>query len=548
MRGITIITLAALSPAFSFVVALGNSPPLLLDASLEDLRSGLDQGVFTSVDLVQAYLARIKETNHVLHAVVEINPDALAIAAQLDRQRAEAGPDDAPLGPLHGIPVLVKDNMATADKMNTTAGSFALVGARPKSDSTVVSKLRKAGAVLLAKTNMSQWASARSGSIPEGWSAVGGQTFGAYFPGQNPSGSSSGSAVGTSIGLAWAALGSETTSSIIQPAHINNCVGIKPTLGLTSRHLVVPMSTHMDSVGPIARSVKDAAHLLAAIVGPDANDNYTTAIPFHEPPDYVAACKPDALRGKRIGVVRNAHQLFFDEATETSFEAFNNSLHVLRDAGAQVVDGIMLDGIQPFVDGGYLFNVLAADLYSNLPEQYVRHLDENPQNIHSLKDLADFTKSSPNENYPAYDTQFWDIALNMAMSVDSPEFWSQYSAARHNLGPLGITGALQQYSLDALVMPSLYASLSASIIGTPVISVPLGKSPDNSPVIPFPDQTSNVTAPNQPFGIGFAGPPFSEESLIGMAYAFEQKTQIRTKVSPIIQPTTELAHILASKE
>ncbi|PHH60140.1 hypothetical protein CDD81_2098 [Ophiocordyceps australis] len=548
MRKVSLATIVTLLPAFSFGQTLKASPPLLLDASLEDLRSGLDQGVFTSVDLVQTYIARIKETHHALRAVVEINPDALAIAAQLDRQRAEARPDSPPLGPLHGIPVLVKDNMATADGMNTTAGSFALVGARPANDSTVVSKLRKAGAIILGKTNMSQWASSRSGSIPEGWSAVGGQTFGAYFPGQNPSGSSSGSAVGTSIGLAWAALGSETTTSIIQPAHINNCVGIKPTLGLTSRHLVVPFSTHQDSVGPIARTVKDAAHLLAAIAGPDVNDNYTTAIPFHEIPDYVAACKPDALRGKRIGVVRNAHELFYDEATETSLEAFNNSLNVLRDAGAQVIDNIMLQGIQPLIFGNYQFNILAADLYSNLPEQYVRHLQENPQNITSLQDLVNFTKTSPKENYPTYDTQFWDIALNMAIDVDSSEFWSQYSAAIKYSGPLGITGALQQYSLDALVMPSLYASLTASIIGTPVISVPLGKSPNNSPVIPFPDQTSNITAPNQPFGIGFAGLAFSEESLIGLAYAFEQKTQIRTKVKPIIRPTTELADILTRPE
>ena len=245
-------TFAAALSAISFASALVKGPyattsinhtsfPLLLEVTLDDLVDGLESNLFTSVDLVRAYTARILEVNSTLHMVTELNPDAIAIATHADELRENG----TVLSPLHGIPILIKNNIATDDAMNNTAGSFALLGAK-QGDSTMAAKLRKAGAIILGKTNLSQWANFRSNNSTNGWSAYGGQTEGAYYPQQDPSGSSSGSGVSSSIGLALGALGTETSGSILSPADVSNLVGIKPTVGLTSRHLVIPVSRTLD--------------------------------------------------------------------------------------------------------------------------------------------------------------------------------------------------------------------------------------------------------------------------------------------------------------
>lgn len=287
----------------------GHPFPSLLDATTEDLIAGLEYGLFTSVDLVNAYIARINEVNSTLRPVTQLNPDALDIAKSLDDERTNG----TTRGPLHGIPVLIKNNIATLDSMNNTAGSYALVNAKVPRDSFLAAKLRQAGAVILGKSNLSQWANYRSLNSSNGWSALGGQVIGPYFPDQDPSGSSSGSGVASALALAHFSLGSETDGSIIGPSGANNVVGIKPSVGLTSRNLVIPISQHQDTVGPIARTVKDAAYLLSAIAGYDPADNYTSAIPFphYTIPDYVAACNFSALRGKRLGIPRNV----FDVST-----------------------------------------------------------------------------------------------------------------------------------------------------------------------------------------------------------------------------------------
>ena len=281
----------------------GKPFPSLLDATTEDLIVALESGLFTSVDLVNAYIARINEVNATLHAVTQLNPDVLTIAGQLDAERANG----TTRGPLHGIPVMIKNNIATFDAMDNTAGSYALAGAKVPRDSTMAAKLRQAGAIIVGKANLSQWANFRSDNSSSGWSALGGQVIGPYFPDQDPSGSSSGSGVSATLALAHFALGSETDGSIISPSDANNLVGIKPTVGLTSRSLVIPISPHQDTVGPMARTVKDAAYLLNAIAGFDASDNYTSAIPYpdYSVPDYVSACNFSALHGKRIGIPRN---------------------------------------------------------------------------------------------------------------------------------------------------------------------------------------------------------------------------------------------------
>jgi len=234
-----------LSTARCTVHEVAGCYPDLLEVGAEELVAGLESGAWTSVELTKAYILRIKETNPVLRAVTEINPDALSIAAALDVERANGTIRSA----LHGIPMLIKNNIATNDQMNNTAGSYSLLGAKVPRDATVASKLRKAGVVLLGKSNLSQWANFRSSNSSNGWSAHGGQVTGAYYPNMDPSGSSSGSGVSSSIGLAFAALGTETDGSIVSPSSANNVVGIKPTVGLTSRSLVIPISEHQDTVG-----------------------------------------------------------------------------------------------------------------------------------------------------------------------------------------------------------------------------------------------------------------------------------------------------------
>jgi amidase len=421
--------------------------PSLIEATTEDLAAGLEARRFTSVELVTAYFARIKEVNATLHAVIELNPDALSIAAALDAERKNG----TIRGPLHGIPILIKNNIATADKMNNTAGSYALLGSQVPRDAGVAARLRKAGAVLLGKTNLSQWANYRSNNSSNGWSALGGQTYGAYIPKQDPSGSSSGSGVSSSLGLALAALGTETDGSILSPSSVNNLVGIKPSVGLTSRAFVIPISEHQDTVGPMARTVKDAAYLLQAIAGKDPDDNYTSAIP--EIPDYVAACNFSAFDGARIGIPRNL--IYSEQNGQPVMAAFAKAIATIRAAGSTVLDNT---NVTAFAENDYLNGntsglILDADFFTDLPK-YTSDLTKNPHNITSVASLRAFTRSFPLEDYPDRDTGVWDEVLSVGFGNTDPRFWPLY---QHNLrvaGPEGILGILANNSLDALILPT----------------------------------------------------------------------------------------------
>ncbi|KAI1079622.1 amidase [Whalleya microplaca] len=517
--------------------------PRLIEATLEDLITGLEMGYFTSVDLVNAYTSRILEVNGTLSMVTEINPDAVSIAAEADASRASGNVT----GPLHGIPILLKGNIATRDDLSTTAGSYALLGAEVPKDSTVAAKLRKAGAILLGKTNLSQWANYRSTNSSNGWSAYGGQTQGAYCLGQDPSGSSSGSGVASSLGLALASLGTETDGSIVSPSNVNNLVGIKPTVGLTSRHLVIPISEHQDTVGPMARTVKDAAYLLSAIVGQDPDDNYTSAIPFEETPDYVGACDYHALSGRRIGVPRNLFDISgLEDKYDPVVAAFNESLDVLRGAGATVIDGIYLEGYDTLANSTFEDVVLGADFVTNLAAYFAK-LIQNPHNITDVAGLQEYTQSDTREGWPSRNTATWQQALDLRIGNNSPELWSNYTANQYYGGLLGITGAINNFSLDALVVPTEFSSYLPAIIGAPIVTVPMGAYPVNTTVIPNTRGNLNDTAPNVPFGFAFLGEQFSEERLIGMAYAFEQRTLVRNTIKPYIEPTTEIADIVEQR-
>ncbi|MCJ1373951.1 hypothetical protein MMC20_005181 [Loxospora ochrophaea] len=517
----------------------GKPFPSLIDVTVEDLATGLESGQFTSVDLVNAYTARIYEVNSTLHMVTIVNPDALAIAAQLDAERANG----TIRGPLHGIPILIKNNIATDDKI---AGSFALYGATVPRDSGVAAKLRAAGVVILGKTNLSQWANFRSDNSTNGWSAYGGQTYAAYFPAQDPSGSSSGSGVSSSIGLALAALGTETSGSILSPSEVNNLVGIKPTVGLTSRSLVVPISQRQDTVGPMARSVKDAAYLLQAIAGMDPYDNYTSAIPYDPLPDYVAACNFSGLQGKRIGIPRNV--ISPEEGDGPVLAAFEAAIKTITNAGATVIDNtnITAYALDQYFYGNASTIVLDADFVSDLPGEYLSMLTSNPENVHDLEDVRNFTQHFPQEDYPDRDTGVWDQALGLGFNNTAPQFWAAYQINLITGGSGGILGVLENNSLDALILPTDFSPGLPALVGSPVVTVPLGFYPPNTTVIPNQRNTLVETGPNIPFGISFLGAKWSEASLISYAYAFEQRTMVRNQVQPYIVPNTELWDVVGA--
>ncbi|KAL8702681.1 MAG: hypothetical protein Q9201_004142 [Fulgogasparrea decipioides] len=521
----------------------GSRFPFLIEATTEELETGLEGGLFTSVELVNAYIARIQEVNATLNVVTELNPDALSIAAELDVERANG----TTRGPLHGMPILIKGNIGTADKMSTTAGSFALLGATLPRDSSVAAKLRAAGVIILGKTNLSQWANFRSNNSTNGWSAYGGQTYGVYFPQQDPSGSSSGSGVASAIGLALATLGSETSGSILSPSEVSNLVGIKPTVGLTSRALVIPISQRQDTVGPMARTVKDAAYLLQAIAGKDPNDNYTLAQPFETPPDYVGACNYSSLRGKKIGIPRN---IITPQGDAPVLAAFGSAVQTIRRAGATVVDNLNITSyaLDQYLNGNASLIVLEADFLSDLPTNYLSKLATNPQNVHNLEDVSNFTHSFPPEDYPDRDTGVWDEALALGFNNTSPQFWAAYQNNLEVAGPQGILGLLANYSLNALILPTNFSPGLPALVGTPVVTVPLGFYPANTTIVRNERGTLVETGPNIPFGLSFIGPAWSEASLIGYAYAFEQRTLVRGQVQPYLIPNVELAEVVSKRK
>ncbi|KAK3356730.1 amidase [Lasiosphaeria hispida] len=514
-----------------------------MDATIDDIQLGLKNGIFTSVDLVTTYLARIAEVNPELKAVTEVNPDALDIAKALDAERAQG----TVRGPLHGIPILIKNNIATLDKMNNTAGSLALLGARVPRDAFVASRLRTAGAIILGKSNLSQWANFRSSNSSNGWSAHGGQVRAAYTRDQDPSGSSSGSGVAAALGLAAACLGTETDGSILSPSHRNNVVGIKPTVGLTSRDLVIPISEHQDTVGPMARSVKDAAYVLQAIAGPDANDNYTAAIPSGIPvlPDYVAACDKGALRGARLGVPGNVIELFleFDPSYQTEVDAFLSAVALISGAGATIVQNTNFTNLTEWANSTAEGAVLRADFITNLAS-YLAKLTFNPNNITSLADVQAFTQTvAPKlEEFPERNTATWDQALDPQTGFNNsdPRFFPLLQENRFLGGEGGLFGALDRYELDAILLPTSFASGFAAIVGAPAVTVPLGFYPAGAPVVRNTRGDLVDTGPNVPFGLSFLGRGFSEAKLIGFAYAFEQATGTRAKAKPYLVPKTEV--------
>jgi len=528
-------------------VAAASKYPDLYEASIAELQSGLEKNQFTSVDLVRAYLARIDEVNlkgPKLHAVIEINPSALEQAADLDAERKKSGKRSQ----LHGIPILLKDNIATlaSEGMNTTAGSYALLKSIVPSDATVAAKLRKAGAILLGKANLSEWANFR-GKVASGWSGRGGQATNPYYPGADPCGSSSGSGVATAIGLAAGSLGTETDGSIVCPSSYNNLVGIKPTVGLTSRSGVIPISSHQDTVGPMTRSVEDGAIILSIIAGRDSKDNYTQTAPATIP-DYTKYLDAGAIKGKRFGVPRAVFTNDTISGNDPYINvAFNKSLETIKALGGIVVDPVDFPSASEIVTSGDEWLVLDIDFKIDL-NTYLKSLKSAPTGASTLAKIIAYNDAHKNLEEP----EGYEDQSNFIVAQSTSGYNSTYYAALSNNyargGSRGIDYALKKYKLDAIVLPTNggYSTTPSAIAGYPIVSVPLGFFPNSTAVVPGSAGPNTVyPAPGAPFGLSFLGTAYSEPSLIGFAYAYEQKTKTRLQRRAYAEaiPKTQLSHI-----
>jgi amidase len=467
--------------------------PNIEEASLTDLQAGLTAGRFTSADLVQQYTSRIATIDKKLNSVIELNPDAQSIAAALDHERKEKGPR----GPLHGLPILIKDNIDTADKMMTTAGSLALAGTSAPKDAALVTRLREAGAVLLGKTNLSEWANYRSSHSTSGWSGRGGLTRNPYALDRNTSGSSSGTGAAVAASLCAAGIGTETDGSVVSPSSMCGLVGIKPTLGMIPGAGIIPISHRQDTAGPMTRTVTDAALLLGALTGGT----------------YGRALDPKGMKGARLGVAR---QLFgFNDMVDKMMVGI---LGVLTDLGAELVDPINMATYPKLseMENEAMSWEFKADLNA--------YLAARGGPMRSLKDLIDF-----NEKNRAKEMMYFDQDLFIKAEARGPLSTKAYRDLEQKLSRAargdGIDRVMADHKLDALIAPTdspawptdyilgdhsvATSSTPAAVAGYPHITVPAGQ------------------IYGLPFGLSFFGSPRTEVKLIRYAYAFEQATNAR---------------------
>jgi amidase len=486
----------------------------LEELTISDLRDGMQSGKFTARTLIEKYSARIDQIDKhgpAINSVLELNPDALAIADALDQERKAKGPR----GPLHGIPVLIKDNIDTADRMMTTAGSLALVGSRPAKDSFVAERLRTAGAVILGKTNLSEWANIRCSHSTSGWSGRGGLTKNPYALDRNPCGSSSGSGAGVSANLCAAAIGTETDGSIVCPSSSNGIAGIKPTVGLVSRSGIIPISHSQDGAGPMCRTVRDAAILLGALTGVDPRDSATTASPGKSFTDYTQFCDPNGLKGARIGVARK--YFGFNDAVDALIE---QSLDVMKKQGATLVDPADVETLGKFDESELL--VFMYELKADL-NAYLAGLGPNSP-VKTLKEIIDFNDRNRQKEMPYFGQDLFLKAeakgpLTEKAYVDALEKNHQLSRTE------GIDATMNKFRLDAMVAPTGGPAWITDLVNGDHVA---GGSSNAAAVAGYPN--INVTAgfiSGLPVGISFFGRAWSEPTLIRLAFGFEQAAKAR---------------------
>jgi amidase len=499
-------------------------PPFdLEETTVVELQAGMGSGRYTSRGIVEQYLARITAMDRAgpsLQSIIETNPEALDLAEQLDRERAAKGAR----GPLHGIPVLLKDNIDTADRMTTTAGSLALEGSIAPRDSHVAERLRAAGAVLLAKANMSEWANIRSTRSSSGWSARGGQCRNPFVLDRNPCGSSSGSAAAVSANFGAVAVGTETDGSIVCPASANGVVGIKPTVGLVSRAGIIPISHTQDTSGPLCRTVADAAALLTAMAGADPRDRATAASAGHVAEDYSASLKKDGLKGARIGVAR-AKFFGYSDATDRLAEA---ALDVLRKEGAILVDPADIPHAGEY-DAPEL-EVLLYELKADL-NAYLAALGPDAR-IRTLADAIAFNEREREREMPYFAQELF-VQAEAKGPLTTPAYRKALATCTRLARTEGIDAVLAKHRLDAIVAPTGNPAWPTDLVNGDHFT---GSSSTPAAVARYP----SVSVPmghawGLPVNLSFFGAAWSEPTLIRLAYAYEQITMHRK--APQFRPT-----------
>jgi amidase len=499
---------------------------VLQEATIAELAAAMAEGRLTSVALTERYLDRIERLDRrgpALRSVIEVNPDAVEIAARLDRERGERGPR----GPLHGIPVLVKDNIDTHDRMQTSAGSLALVGEPAPLDATVVARLREAGAVILGKANLSEWANFRSTHSSSGWSARGGQCRNPYVLDRNPCGSSSGSAAAVSANLCAASLGTETDGSIVCPSNASGVAGIKPTVGLVSRAGVVPVSHTQDTAGPHGRTVADAAALLGALAGVDQRDPATAAGAGRSHADYTRFLAADGLRGARIGVARTAG---FGRSPKVD-AIMEEAIRAIREAGATVVDPADIP-TQAELGGETELTVLNFEFKQDLAA-YLAGRPGVP--IRTLAEAIAFNRSHAVEELAWFGQERFEAA-EATTDLADPRYVEALALSRALSRERGIDAVLAEHRLDALVAPTGGPAWVTDLVDGDRVITGSSTAPAQAgyPIVTVPAGFSH----GLPVGLSFIGGAWSEPTLIRLAYAFERFTQVRRR--PEFTPTIDL--------
>jgi len=482
--------------------------------TIGELQELMATGELTARALAEMFLERVEKLDRqgpAINSVIEVNPDALQIADMLDAERKERGPR----GPLHGIPVMLKDNIDTGDRMTTTAGSLALAGSIAPRDSFVAQRLREAGAVILAKTNLSEWANFRSSHSSSGWSSRGGQTRNPYALDRNPCGSSSGSAAAVAAGFCPVAVGTETDGSVICPSHANGIVGIKPTLGLVGRSGIIPIAHSQDTAGPMARTVADVAILLEALASIDPRDPLTMESRGRSHPDYTQFLDPEGMRGARIGVARSL--CGFSEKVDRALEA---SIEQMRQLGAEIIDPAGLPSPSEMKDTE--FQVLLYEFKADL-NRYLAGLGPDAP-VHSLEEIIEFNELHQDEVMPHFGQDVL-IKAQEKGPLSTEEYLQALETNQRLSRAEGIDAILLTHGLQAIVAPSGRPAWLTDWVNGDCLS---GGSSSFAAVAGYP----NITVPmgyigGLPVGISFFSAAYEEPTIIRLAYAFEQATLVR---------------------
>ncbi len=483
------------------------------EETISSLQEKLASGKYTSEQLVALFLKRIEiidKKGPELNAIIEINSEAISISKQMDKERKEG----KVRGPLHGIPVVIKDNIDTADKMQTTAGSLAMIGNIASKDAFTVKKLRDSGAIIIGKTNLSEWANFRSNQSSSGWSSRGGQTKNPYILDHNPCGSSAGSGVAVAANLCVVAVGTETDGSIVCPASVNGIVGIKPTVGLISRSGIIPISKTQDTAGPMARTVKDAAILLGVLVGIDATDSITNESKGKSFSDYTTFLDLNALKGKRIGIEKKpqGQNQFINSLLE-------NAILLLKQNGATIVEIDYINKIDALSEAE--FEVLQFEFKDGLNQ----YLSTAKSKVTSLKDVIDFNLANEDKAMPYFKQEILESS-NLKLGLNEKTYIDALNKSFNGSKKI-LDSVFQEHQLDAICGITMGPACSIDMIygdrwgysltapaaasGYPHITVPAGKVYD------------------LPVGLSFFGTSYSEPKLLGIAYAYEQASKHRVK-------------------